>query len=204
MKIYTKTGDKGETGLFGGERISKSSPRIEAYGTVDELNSFIGLAITAVQDNSVKSLLSKIQNQLFIVGSDLATPDSAEDIKKNITRIPKEFYEEIEKSIDFFEENLEGLKNFIIPGGAKSASLLHVCRTIARRAERRVIALNSLEQINGNIVIFLNRLSDLLFVLSRYENKVSNHPDIIWESQRSQPKADRPESIGGENVKNQN
>ena len=204
MKIYTKTGDKGETGLFGGERISKSSPRIEAYGTVDELNSFIGLAITAVQDNSVKSLLSKIQNQLFIVGSDLATPDSAEDIKKNITKTPKEFYEEIEKSIDFFEENLEGLKNFIIPGGAKSASLLHVCRTIARRAERRVIALNSLEQINGNIVIFLNRLSDLLFVLSRYENKVSNHPDIIWESQRSQPKADRPESIGGENVKNQN
>lgn len=188
MKIYTKTGDKGETGLLGGERISKSSARIEAYGTVDELNSHIGLAITEVQDNSVKSLLNKIQNQLFIVGSDLATPDSAEDKKKNILRIPKEFYEEIEKSIDFFEEKIEELRNFIIPGGSKSASLLHVCRTIARRAERRVVALNSLEQINGNIVIFLNRLSDLFFVLSRYENKVSNHPDIIWENQKSKVK----------------
>jgi cob(I)alamin adenosyltransferase len=180
MKIYTKTGDKGETGLYGGTRISKSSPRIEAYGTIDELNSYIGLAITEVQDHSVKFLLKKIQNQLFIVGSDLATPNSVEDIKKNIQRTPFEFSEEIEKSIDFFEENLEELKNFILPGGSISASFLHVCRTIARRAERRVVALNSLEQINGNIVIFLNRLSDLFFVLSRYENKVSNQPDILW------------------------
>ncbi|MEJ2614207.1 MAG: cob(I)yrinic acid a,c-diamide adenosyltransferase [Ignavibacteriaceae bacterium] len=190
MKIYTKTGDRGETGLFGGTRISKSSPRIEAYGTVDELNSFIGLAITEAQDGSVKSLLNKIQNQLFIVGSDLATPKSTEDQKKNILRIPAEFHEEIEKSIDSFEEKLDELKNFIIPGGSKSASLLHICRTISRRAERRVVALNSLEQINENIVIFLNRLSDLFFVLSRYENKVSNHPDVIWESQKSQPKSD--------------
>ncbi len=190
MKIYTKTGDKGETGLFGGARISKNSPRIEAYGTIDELNSFIGLAITETQDSSVKSLLNTIQNQLFIVGSDLATPKSGEDQKKNILRIPAEFYEEIEKSIDFFEEKLDALKNFIIPGGSKSASLLHICRTVARRAERRVVALNSLEQINENIVIFLNRLSDLFFVLSRYENKISNHPDVIWEKPKSQPKAD--------------
>ena len=188
MKIYTKTGDKGETGLFGGARISKSSPRIEAYGTVDELNSHIGLAITEVQDKTVKSLLNKIQNQLFMVGSDLSTPDSAEVQKKNVLRIPAEYYEEIERSIDYFEEKLDELKNFIIPGGAKSAALLHICRTIARRAERKVVALNSLEQINGNIVIFLNRLSDLFFVLSRYENKVSNHPDVIWENQKSQSK----------------
>ena len=188
MKIYTKTGDKGETGLFGGTRISKNSPRIEAYGTVDELNSFIGLAVTEVKEDSVKSLLNKIQNRLFTVGSDLAAPVSAEDQKKNIIRIPAEFYEEIEKSIDLFEEKLDVLKNFVIPGGSKSASLLHICRTIARRAERKVVALSSLEQINGNIVIFLNRLSDLFFVLSRYENKVSNHPDVIWESQKSKVK----------------
>ena len=180
MKIYTKTGDKGETGLFGGAKISKSSPRIEAYGTVDELNSFIGLAITEVRDGEVKSLLSKIQNQLFAVGSDLSTPNSIEDQNKNILRISTEYYEEIEKSIDFFEEKLDELKNFIIPGGSKAASMLHICRTIARRAERKTVALNSLEQINGNIVIFLNRLSDLFFVLSRYENKVSSHSDILW------------------------
>jgi cob(I)alamin adenosyltransferase len=190
MKIYTKTGDKGETGLFGGTRISKNSPRIEAYGTIDELNSYIGLAITELHDSSVKSLLNKIQNQLFIVGSDLAAPKSTEDQKKNIVRIPSEFYEEIEKSIDFYEEKLDKLTNFIIPGGSKSAAILHICRTIARRAERKVVALNSLEQINENIVIFLNRISDLFFVLSRFENKVSNHPDVIWESQKSQPKTD--------------
>ena len=180
MKIYTKTGDKGETGLFGGSRISKNSPRIEAYGTIDELNSFIGLAVTETQDESIKSLLNKIQNQLFTVGTDLSSPHSIENSKKNILRVPVEFYEEIEKSIDFFEEKLDVLKNFIIPGGSKSAAILHICRTITRRAERRVIALNSLEQINQNIVIFLNRLSDLFFVLSRYENKISNLPDIIW------------------------
>ena len=180
MKIYTKTGDKGETGLFGGSRISKNSPRIEAYGTIDELNSFIGLAVTETQDESVKSLLNKIQNQLFTVGTDLSSPHSIENNKKNILRVPVEFYEEIERSIDFFEEKLDELKNFIIPGGSKSAAILHICRTITRRAERRVIALNSLEQINQNIVIFLNRLSDLFFVLSRYENKISNLPDIIW------------------------
>ncbi len=202
MKIYTKTGDKGETGLFGGQRISKSSPRIEAYGTVDELNSFIGLTITEVHDASVKSLLGKIQNQLFSVGSDLSTPYSVEKQKVNILRIPAEFHEEIEKSIDFFEEKLEELKNFIIPGGSKSASLLHVCRTISRRAERRAVSLSSLEQINGNIVIFLNRLSDLFFVLSRYENKVSNHPDVIWEIHKSRLKSDNPGNFQDEKEKN--
>jgi cob(I)alamin adenosyltransferase len=180
MKIYTKTGDKGETGLFGGARISKGSERIDAYGTVDELNSFIGLAVVEVKDESVKTLLKKIQNQLFTVGADLSSPSSVDETKKNVLRVPKEFYDEAENSIDFYEEKLDELQNFIIPGGSKSASLLHICRTIVRRAERKVVALNSLEQINGNIVIFLNRLSDLFFVLSRYENKISNHPDTIW------------------------
>jgi cob(I)alamin adenosyltransferase len=188
MKIYTKTGDKGDTGLFGGERVSKNSPRIEAYGTIDELNSFIGLTVTEVKNKTVKELLIKIQNQLFTVGTDLSTPYSIEEQKKNILRVTPDFYEKIEKSIDLFEEKLDELKNFVIPGGSKSSSFLHVCRTISRRAERRVVALNSLEHINGNIVIFLNRLSDLFFVLSRYENKISNYPDVIWESQKSKVK----------------
>jgi cob(I)alamin adenosyltransferase len=183
MKIYTKTGDKGETGLFGGQRISKNSPRIDAYGTVDELNSFIGLALTEVKDEDIKSLLLKIQNQLFVLGADLSSPASIKDKKKNILRIPAEYYEGLEKSIDFFDEKLDLLKNFILPGGSKAASYLHICRTITRRAERKVVAISSLEQINENIVIFLNRLSDLFFVLARYENKISDHPDISWKKQ---------------------
>ena len=182
MKIYTKTGDKGDTGLFGGERVSKNSPRIKAYGTIDELNSFIGLAITEVKNKEVKLLLNKIQNQLFTVGSDLATPETEKNKKLNITRTPESFYLELEYEIDKYEVKLEPLKNFILPGGSKAAAFLHVCRTVARRAEREVVALNSTVKIGDNVIIFLNRISDLFFVLSRYENKVSNHPDITWSS----------------------
>ncbi len=181
MKIYTKTGDKGETGLFGGERVSKYSPRIEAYGTIDELNSFIGLAVTEVKSDEVKLLLVKIQNQLFSIGSDLATPDTEKNKKLKIFRTPDNFYLNIEKEIDKYEEKLEPLKNFILPGGSKGSACLHVCRTIARRAERQVVALNSTVQIGNNIIIFLNRISDLFFVLSRFENLVSKIPDAIWE-----------------------
>lgn len=180
MKIYTKTGDKGETSLFGGERVSKKSDRIETYGTVDELNSFIGLAVTEVHDPDVRDLLIKIQNQLFIVGSDLATPKTGKTLKLKILRVPPKFYKDIEKAIDHFDAQLESLKNFILPGGSKSAALLHICRTISRRTERRVVALNDTMNVGSNIIIFLNRLSDLFFVLARYENKVSGHSDIKW------------------------
>ena len=180
MKIYTKTGDKGETGLFGGERVSKDSLRISAYGTIDELNSFIGLAITEIKDTGVKENLRKIQNQLFIVGSDLATPEDVKSNKLNIKRTPSSFYQEIEHMIDDYDAKLDELRNFILPGGSKSAALLHICRTICRRAEREVVALKNSVTIGENIIIFLNRLSDLFFVLSRLENKVSNRPDIIW------------------------
>lgn len=180
MKIYTKTGDNGETGLFGGERVSKNSLRIEAYGTIDELNSFLGLTITEVCDKSVKELLINIQNKLFVLGSDLATPINEKTSKLNITRVPKKFYRDLEKSIDKFENKLEPLKNFILPGGTKSATMLHVCRTVARRAERRVVALNNTVKVGQNIIIFLNRLSDLLFVLARYENKCQNVLDTKW------------------------
>ncbi len=118
MKIYTKGGDKGETGLFGGERVPKNSARIEAYGTIDELNSFIGQAITEVKSNDVKDLLNTIQNQLFTVGSDLATPRSEKNEKYDIPRVQKEFFENAENQIDKFEAELEPLKNFILPGGS--------------------------------------------------------------------------------------
>jgi cob(I)alamin adenosyltransferase len=180
MKIYTKTGDGGETGLFGGERVSKNSQRINAYGTIDELNAYIGLAITEVKDEKVKTDLQKIQEQLFTVGTDLATPNNEETKKLKIDRTPSSFYEEIEKLIDDYDSKLDELKNFILPGGSKCAALLHICRTICRRAEREVVSLSDAVKIENNIIILLNRLSDLLFVLSRFENKVSNHPDIIW------------------------
>ena len=180
MKIYTKTGDKGDTGLFGGERVSKSSERIEAYGTVDELNSFIGMAVVEVKDNEVKELLKKIQNELFTVGSDLATPDIEKNKKLNIERVQEKFCADAEKAIDYFEDKLEPLKNFILPGGSKSSALLHVCRSVCRRAERRVVKLSSSEKIGENLVIYLNRLSDLFFVLARYENKAAGVPDTKW------------------------
>jgi len=180
MKIYTKTGDRGETGLFGGQRVSKDSLRISAYGTIDELNSYVGYTITEVIDESIKNNLLEIQNYLFTVGSDLATPDTDKNSKLNIQRTPVEFYKAIELMIDHYESELHELKNFILPGGSKSAALLHICRTVCRRAEREVVALKKTVTIGDNIVIFLNRLSDLFFVLSRFENKVSNHPDTIW------------------------
>jgi len=181
MKIYTKTGDKGETGLFGGERVSKNSPRIEAYGTIDELNAFIGLAVIEVSDKSVKDLLQKIQNWLFSIGADLATPDNEKTKKLNVFRTPEEYYLYIEKEIDNYESKLDELRNFILPGGTKGAALLHICRTITRRAERMVVALNSTVKIGNNIIIFLNRLSDLFFVLARFDNAVTGTPDIEWK-----------------------
>ena len=181
MKIYTKTGDKGETGLFGGERVSKNSLRIEAYGTIDELNAFIGMTVIEVSDKSVKDLLQKIQNWLFSIGADLATPDNEKTKKLNVFRTPEEYYLYIEKEIDKYESKLDELRNFILPGGTKGAALLHICRTITRRAERMVVALNSTVKIGNNIIIFLNRLSDLFFVLARFDNAVTGTPDIEWK-----------------------
>lgn len=183
MKIYTKTGDKGETSLFGGERVQKNNQRINAYGTVDELNAFIGLALTEIKSDEIRNVLIDLQNKLFIVGSDLATPDTEKNKKLNITRTSEDFIKKAEADIDIFTEKLDELRNFILPGGSKGSAMLHVCRTICRRAEREIVALKNFEKINENIIVFLNRISDLFFVLSRYENKVSNYPDTIWKPQ---------------------
>ncbi|HOJ17925.1 MAG: cob(I)yrinic acid a,c-diamide adenosyltransferase [Ignavibacteriales bacterium] len=179
MKIYTKTGDKGETGLFGGGRVTKDSIRIEAYGTIDELNSSIGLALTEVKGEIVRNQLIKIQNLLFVSGGDLASPSDVKGFE--VPRIKQKDIQEIEGFIDLVTEQIEELRYFILPGGCKSAALLHVARTVCRRAERRVVALKKGEEINENIVIFINRISDLLFVLARYENKLAGKSDIRWE-----------------------
>lgn len=185
MKIYTKKGDKGDTSLFGGKKLPKDAIRIEAYGTVDELNSFLGLAEIEVKDKSVKKVIRELQNQLFTVGSDLATPIDL--IEKNfiIPRVTEDFIVNSEKLIDKYSDLTPELKNFILPGGTKGASLLHISRSVCRRAERRVVSLIQQEQINRNIIIFLNRISDLLFVLARYENFSSGKNDINWKNPNS-------------------
>ncbi|MEI7812461.1 MAG: cob(I)yrinic acid a,c-diamide adenosyltransferase [Ignavibacteria bacterium] len=180
MRIYTRTGDNGETGLFGGDRISKSDIRIEAFGTVDELNSLLGLALTDIKDTGIRQVILKIQNQLFTLGTDLATPPNGKT-EQYIQRTPGEYIEYIEEEIDWYDSKLEELKNFILPGGSKGAAMLFYARTICRRAERKVVTLNKIVIINQNICVYLNRLSDLCFVLARYENHVNNLPDILWE-----------------------
>ena len=179
MKIYTKTGDKGSTSLFGGKRVPKNNIRIEAYGTVDELNASLGVIISENVSNTVKESLKKIQNDLFVLGGDLATP--LEETKVKIPRTTESMVLILEKEIDLYDSKLEALKSFILPGGIKASALLHLSRTICRRAERRVIELSEEEQINKEIVKYLNRLSDLLFIFARFENSVNDIPDVEWE-----------------------
>lgn len=179
MKIYTKTGDKGETSLFGGKRVWKDDKRISAYGTIDELNAQIGVALTEIQNEELKKAIISIQNKLFIVGADLATPFE-NNIKITIPRIENFHIEFLENLIDKFDSQLPELKNFILPGGSKGSSQLHYSRTICRRAEREVVNLAKSEEINPNVEIFLNRLSDLFFVFARFENYDSKIADISW------------------------
>ncbi|HEX2868975.1 MAG TPA: cob(I)yrinic acid a,c-diamide adenosyltransferase [Ignavibacteriales bacterium] len=184
MKIYTKTGDKGETGLFGGGRVAKDNLRIEAYGTIDELNSVLGVAINYVKDESVVFLLKEIQRELFVAGGDLAAPHDKEGSNFKIPRVEKELSEELEHQIDFYSGKLEELRHFILPGGSMGASYLHLARTVCRRAERLVVGLNKTVETGEKIIVYLNRLSDLLFVLARYENQVSGVQDVVWKGSR--------------------
>jgi len=177
MKIYTKTGDDGTTGLQGGKRISKSNIRIQAYGAVDELNASIGLILSNKINTELEKLLESIQNDLFVVGSDLSNPDLSS--KEN--RVTSEMVVNIEKNIDLFENELPPITNFILPGGHELASLIHVARTITRRAETQVISLDESGIVNEECKKYLNRLSDLLFVLARIVNKKNGFEDIIWK-----------------------
>ena len=181
MKIYTKTGDKGETSLFGGKRVWKDDLRINAYGTIDELNSGLGVAICEITCEEQKEVIRSIQNDLFTLGSDLATPFDKVSKNSVIPRVDEKFIVRLEELIDNYEKQLPELKNFILPGGSKGAALLQVARTVCRRAEREVTALSKQSDIGKQILIYLNRLSDLLFVLSRYENHINGTPEPTWE-----------------------
>jgi cob(I)alamin adenosyltransferase len=177
-KIYTKTGDRGTTGLASGKRVAKDHLRIRAYGTVDELNSILGI-VRVKSSNKIKKIISDIQNDLFDLGADLATPDQ-KNPKFTHLRITKNQVDRIEKSIDQLNKKLSSLNSFILPGGTESASFLHNARTVARRAETLVVSLSKKEKINNEALKYINRLSDLLFVLSRVENNYGKK-DILWK-----------------------
>ena len=184
MKIYTKTGDKGETALYGGTRISKASARVESYGTIDELNSFIGFAKTEIADEKVLNQLKKIQFDLFTLGSESATPTDKLTLANGKSRlslvISETEIEELENWMDDFEEELQPLQYFILPGGGKAATSLHICRTVCRRAERSLVFLNETEAVRPELIKYLNRLSDYLFVLARYMSKINNESEEYW------------------------
>ena len=178
MPIYTRTGDKGETSLFDGTRVSKSHPRVETYATVDELNSVLGEVLAFLPKAKFQKLakdIEAIQHDLFAIGSALATPHPLPVI--GLDTRPKEF----EELIDAMTKKLPELKNFILPGGGKSGSQLHVARTLARRAERRLVALMEHEEVDPHIVKYLNRLSDLLFTMARFVNHQMKEKEIIWK-----------------------
>lgn len=177
MKIYTKTGDDGTTGLYGGGRVSKASARIECYGTVDELNSVLGMTLSRDCSPECRRYLTAIQHTLFVLGADLATPN---DSKASVDRIEEHNATQLEQWIDELDARLEPLKNFILPGGTESASTLHVARTVCRRAERLCVGAHEVEDLGDAVVHYLNRLSDFLFMLARWENQAAGLEDIPW------------------------
>ena len=184
MKIYTKTGDKGETALYGGTRVSKASARVESYGNIDELNSFIGSAKCEITDEKVLKQLRKIQFDLFTVGSESATPTDKLTLANGKSRLALMIsdieIEELENWMDEFEKELEPLQYFILPGGGKGATSLHICRTVCRRAERSLVFLNESKEVRPELIKYLNRLSDYLFVLSRYVSKLHGESEEYW------------------------
>lgn len=165
-KVYTKTGDEGLTSLIGGERVSKASTRVDAYGDVDELNAVLGIARGFTEDSGIDDILKAIQNDLFIIGAELASPSGLE-----IPRISEDRILQLESAIDKYLSDLEPLEEFILPGGSGVGSYLHFARTVARRAERKVVKLMEEDEVAKNVLVYLNRLSDLLFVMARIENK---------------------------------
>jgi cob(I)alamin adenosyltransferase len=182
MKIYTKTGDKGKTSLFGGTRVAKDAKRIEAYGSVDELNSQIGVVRSLKPPGDIDKILGEIQQDLFVLGSDLATPQPKQ--RKKIEVIEARHVEQLERVIDRLDATLEPLKKFVLPGGSRIGAELHLARTICRRAERGIVTLLRKGDIGTTPFVYLNRLSDLLFVMARYANKLSGVDEVQWTSSR--------------------
>ena len=181
MKIYTGRGDQGQTSLFSGERVGKDLPRVAAYGTLDELNSVLGSALSFSQNKKVRKILLSLQHKLFEAGADLATTSSQ---KRRIDRIEETDWRQLETIIDDLQGDIPSLKEFILPGGSSGAALIHLGRVICRRAERELVALMKLDQdVNSELLIYLNRLSDLLFVMARYENILEGGKEEIWQKE---------------------
>ena len=179
MKIYTKTGDSGETSLFDNSRVSKADPRVDAYGEVDEVNACLGAALAAGVDADITAVLTAIQQDLFAVGARLADPSSRIADRVTKAAVKTQQTEMLEGTIDRLESELPPLRRFILPGGSPAGSLLHLARTVCRRAERRVVGLGT-DAIEPGVVIYLNRLSDLLFVMARAVNHRAGVPEIEW------------------------
>ena len=178
MKAYTGTGDKGETGLYGGTRVGKENPRVEAYGAVDELNSQLGVARTLVRDQRMSEILKDVQKDLFTLGGDLAS----EIVSANVPRIGKANLSKLEDVTDELNAGLSSLRRFILPGGSMPGAELHVARAVCRRAERRIVALARVEAINPDIIPYINRLSSFLFVIARAVNKSEHVTEEEWVS----------------------
>lgn len=179
MKIYTKTGDDGTTGLFGGARVGKDDALVEAYGTVDETNAAIGLARAAGPEAALDELLAGIQQDLFVVGAELACVPGRQHTLK-MTLVGTSDIERLERAIDETEQTLPPLKNFVLPSGAKTAAALHAARTVCRRAERRTLSASREHEVRHEVIVYLNRLSDLLFVLARRANREAGIADVPW------------------------
>jgi len=177
-KIYTRNGDKGKTRLANGEEVSKDSLRVAAYGDIDELNSIVGLVLTENPDDKLAAVLSSIQHTLFDLGGELASDGMIEGL------VTDQHTTSLEKHIDQMNSELPPLEEFILPGGTKSASLLHLSRTVCRRAERSIITLNQSETVAAEIIQYVNRLSDILFVMARYENHRSGNQEVFWKNPR--------------------
>ncbi len=177
MKIYTRTGDQGRTGLFGGARVRKNDPRVEAYGTVDETNAVLGVARAADLPAPLQDIVESLQQDLFVLGAELACDPSKTD-KLKVPLLGQERIEALEALIDRLEAELPPLSSFILPGGCAAAAALHLARTVCRRAERRVL---DVADVRPGVVVYLNRLSDLLFVLARRANRVAGVDDVPWE-----------------------
>lgn len=182
MRIYTRTGDKGKTSLVGGLRVSKDALRIEAYGTVDELNALLGIAAASSREKTLRKILTRLQNELFIVGADLATPDAREERRHRVPRIGASHAKALESIIDSLDSKLPPLSYFILPGGDRLAAELHLARAVCRRAERVAVRLSRSEEVNPHIVGYLNRLSDLLFVLARWVNCKRRRREVRWRN----------------------
>jgi cob(I)alamin adenosyltransferase len=184
VKIYTRRGDRGETDLFGGPRVAKDHLRVEAYGAVDELSAALGVALADTADEDIRDLVRSIQEALFDLGAYLSSPDAEQREKRGVRQPLDAEVEALEAHIDAFEAELEPLRNFVLPGGARAAAAFHLARTVCRRAERRAVSLDREVPLDAPALRYLNRLSDLLFVLARVENRRAGLGDQVWAGRK--------------------